>query len=116
MEEILRTLIEDLEAIEEEHEEVGDTAVQEAMRAAVQKGFINAEAGFLLGDEFEMYTTKGNKRVKGTLRRFLERAKGAARKEGLDTPHARLDAFQNREIESAGGNYFHDYFGYSEKP
>ena len=116
MEKLLRKLLEDLEAIEEEHEEVGDTAVREALRAAIDDGFIHAKAGYLLGDDFEMYTAKGNKRVKAALRRFLERAPRVAQKEGLDTPRARLDAFQNREVESAGGNYYDDYFGYAEEP
>jgi len=116
MEKLLRKLLEDLEAIEEEHEEVGDTAVREALRAAIHDGFINAKAGFRLGDDFEMYTAKGNKRVKAALRRFLERAPRVAREEGLDTPRARLDAFQNRDVESAGGNYYDDYFGYAEEP
>ena len=60
MKELLRRLLEDLETIEEEHEEVGDTAVREALRAALHEGFINPKPGFVLGDDFEMYTAKGN--------------------------------------------------------
>ena len=116
MKELLRRLLEDLETIEEEHEEVGDTAVREALRAALHEGFINPKPGFVLGDDFEMYTAKGNRRVKAALRRFISRAGAAAHAEGLDTPRARLDAFQDREVESAGGNFFDDFFGYAREP
>jgi hypothetical protein len=116
MEKVLLKLLQDLETIEEEHEEIGDTAVREAMTAAIHDGFIKPKAGFVLGEEFEMFTAKGNQRVKAALTRFLKRAEAVAQKEGLVKPRARLDAFQNLEVQTAEGNVYADYFGFAEKP
>ncbi len=116
MEKLLLKLLQDLEAIEEEHEEMGDTAVREAMTAALRDGFIKAKATFVLGDDFEMFTAKGNRRVKEALARFLKRAEAVAQQEGLIKPRARLDAFQNLEVQTAEGTCYADYFDYAEKP
>lgn len=116
MEELLRTLLEDLEAIEREHGEVTDTEVREAMRDPIHDGLINPKPGFALGTDFRMYTPEGNARVRAALSRFLERAGEVAKGEGLNTPRARLDAFQNIEVASAGGNLYDDYFGFAPEP
>jgi hypothetical protein len=116
MEQLLRLLLEDLEVVEAEHPEVGDTDVRELMRDAIHDGFISPKAGFTLGEQFAMFTLEGNKKVRDALQRFLDRAATIAAQEGLDTPTARLEAFQNSELQSSGGNYYDDYFGYCERP
>jgi hypothetical protein len=67
MEQLLRLLLEDLEAVEAEHPEVGDTDVRELMRDAIHDGFINPKAGFSLGEEFAMFTREGNRKVREAL-------------------------------------------------
>ena len=86
------------------------------MTAAIRGGFIKVKATFVLGDDFEMFTAKGNRRVKEALARFLKRAEAVAQKEGLINPRARLDAFQNIEVQTAEGTCYADYFGYAGKP
>jgi hypothetical protein len=116
MEKLLRTLLEDLEAIEQEHGEVTDTEVRDAMRHPIHDGFINPQPGFVLGTDFGMLTPEGNEKVRAALNRFLKRAGEVAKAEGLNTPRARLDAFQNIEVASAGGCYYDDFFGYVPEP
>lgn len=116
MEQLLRLLLEDLEAVEAEHPEVTDTDVRERMRDAVHDGFISPKTGFSLGQEFAMFTPEGNRTIREALQRFLDLAAPIAVREGLDTPAARLEAFQNDEVHSSGGRYYDDYFGYRERP
>ncbi len=116
MEQLLRSLLDDLEAVEAEYPEVGDTNVRELMRDAIHDGFISPKAGFRLGEAFAMFTPEGNRKVREALRRFLDRVAAIAVQEGLDTPVARLEAFQNSEVQSSGGHYYDDYFGYCEHP
>ena len=119
MEEVLRALLEDLDAIMEEHEDLGDTEVAIRMTKAVHDGFIVPKRGFMLPDEFQMYTPQGNRRVRKALQRFLKKAAKVAEAEGLDTPEARLAAFQNMDVwseDAEGGSCFNDYFSFCEHP
>lgn len=116
MEELLQALLDDLDEIMEEHEDVGDTEVAIQMTKAVHDGFISPRPGFVLARDFQMYTTQGNRRVRSALQRFLKRAAKVAEVERLDTPEARLAAFQNLDIESEGGSCYNDYFNYHERP
>src|SRR5262245_38094731 len=111
MEQLLRSLLEGLEAIEVEHPEVGDTDVRELMRDAIHDGFISPKAEFCLGEAFAMFTPEGNRKVREALRQFLDRVAAIAAQEGLETPEARLEAFQNSDVQSSGGMYYDDYFG-----
>lgn len=116
MEELLQALLDDLDQIMDEHEDVGDTEVAIQMTKAVHKGFISLRPDFVLPREFQMYTAQGNRRVRSALQRFLKRAAKVAEVERLDTPEARLVAFQNLDIESEGGSCYNDYFSYYEHP
>jgi hypothetical protein len=116
MEQLLRRLLEDLENIERDHGEVGDTEVREAMRGAIHHGFINPKPDFVLGHHFAMYSSEADAKVEAALWRFLEQAEEKAKAEGLDTPKARLDAFQNLQVRSPGGHFYDDFFGYASQP
>jgi hypothetical protein len=116
MGELLQALLDDLDEIMEEHEDVGDTEVAIQMTKAVHDGFISPRPGFVLPRDFQMHTAQGNRRVRSALQRFLKRAAQVAEVEGLDTPEARLAAFQNLDIESEGGSCYNDYFNYYERP
>jgi hypothetical protein len=116
---LLKALLEDLDQIMEEHEEIGDTEVSIQMTNAVHDGFISPKRGFVLQDEFGMYSPGADQAVRAVLQRFLKKASKLARAEGLDTPKARLAAFQNMDIWSEneeGGSCYNDYFGYYEHP
>ena len=116
MEELLQALLEDLDEIMEEHEDVGDTEVVIQMTKALHDGFISPKPDFVLPRDFLMYTAQGNRKVRAALQRFLKKSAKVAEVEGLDTPKARLAAFQNMGIESEGGSCYNDYFNYYKRP
>ncbi len=116
MEEALQALLEDLDEIMEEHEDVGDTEVAIQMTKAVHEGFISPKPDFVLPRDFLMSTASGNRKVRSALQRFLKKAAKVAEVEGLDSPQARLAAFQNMAIESEGGSCYNDYFDYYKRP
>jgi hypothetical protein len=119
VEQLLKALLEDLDAIMEEHEDVGDTEVSNQMTRAIHDGFVSPKGGFVLPNEFGMYTREGDRKVRAALQRFLKKATRAAKAEGLDTPEARLAAFQNMDVwseDEEGGSCYNDYFSYYENP
>ena len=109
----MKSLLNALDRVIEKHEEVGDTAVREAMFAAVFDGFLKPQPGYLLPPEFGMFSKAGNAAVHKILARFIEQAEAAARQDNLMTPQQRLDAFQG-EVESNDGNGADEYFGYCD--
>jgi hypothetical protein len=116
VEQLLQALLEDLDAIMDEHEEIGDTEVSIQMTNAVRDGFISPKSGYVLPDTFEMFTPQGDRKVRSALQRFLKKVAKVAVAEGLNTPEARLAAFQNIDVVSEEGSCFNDYFSYSKNP
>src|SRR5262245_36639719 len=115
VEQLLKALLEDLDAITEEHEEIGDTDVSIQMTRVVHEGFVSPKVGLVLTNKFGMHTREGDRKVRAALQRFLKKATKTAKAEGLDTPEARLAAFQNMEVwseDEEGGSCYNDYFGY----
>ena len=71
MERLLQALLEDLDAVMEEHEDIGDTEVSIQMTKAVHDGFVSPKPRFVLPDKFQMYTPEGDRKVRAALQRFL---------------------------------------------
>jgi hypothetical protein len=119
VDELLKALLEDLDAIMEEYEDIGDTDVSIQMTRVIHDGFISPKSGFVLPNKFGMYTRDGDRKVRAALQRFLKKATKLAQAEGLDTPEARLTAFQNMDVwseDEEGGSCYNDYFDYYEHP
>ena len=112
----LKQLISALDKAFEEHEEVGDTAVREAMYDAVHKSYIAPASGYALPDEFGMFSPEGDKKVRAALAKFLAHPEVIAAGKDLKTPKQRLDAFQDSEVESNEGNCYDEYFGHADAP
>lgn len=110
---ILRRLLDRLDAIGEQHEEVGDTDVREAMSAAVFDGFLRPLPGFEPPDRYAMFSVEGDQLVRQALAEFLPAAKQHAAEARLASFHQRLSAFQDGDLQSAAGSYFDDYFGWA---
>jgi len=110
-EQILRSLLDDLERVSKQSEEIFDTDVRERMWDAVDKGFINTKRGYALPNKFGMFSDQGNARVKEALRRFIERATTWARSHRVTSSRARLAAFQDSNVVSQGGRRYDDFFG-----
>jgi hypothetical protein len=113
MEQLLLELLHRLEAIGEQHKELYDSDVREAMDDAVFRGFIKPERVYVLPDKFAMFSAEGDRQVRESLAWFLPAAREAAREAGLDTFHKRLAAFQNQEVRTGQQNDYNDFFGWS---
>lgn len=116
MKKALKRLIDDLDAVSVEHEEVSDTDVREQMYDAVHKSFIAPFPGYALPDSFGMFSEDGDRKVLAAIRGFLAHPDLAAAAASLRTPEARLDAFQDIDVQSDSGNAQDWYFGYSDAP
>jgi AcrR family transcriptional regulator len=110
---ILRRLLDRLDAIAEQHEEVGDTDVREAMSVTVFDGFLRPVPGFELTDRYAMFSDEGDQLVHQALAEFLPAVNQHAAEAGLTSFHQRLSAFQDGELQSTAGSYFDDYFGWA---
>ena len=95
------------------HEEVMDTDVRERMHDAVYKTLVDPQPDYQLPAEFGMFSPEGNDQVRASLAKFFAHPEFTEAKK-LPTPKARLDAFQDIEVESTAGNTYDEYFGYND--
>ena len=114
MQAILRRLLDRLDAIAEQHGEVSDTAVREAISDAVFDGFLRPVSAFALPDRYAMFSEEGDLLVKRALAEFVPAANHSAAVAGLSTFHERLSALQDVDVRSAGGSYYDDYLGWAD--
>jgi hypothetical protein len=113
MDESLRRLLEELEAIGQNHEELFDSEVRKRMGAAVFDGFVKPMPGFSLPDSFGMYSEEADRLVKQALREYIESANRRAEELGLTAFSSRLNAFQNGDVSTdKEKNYHDDFFGW----
>jgi hypothetical protein len=113
MQPILRRLLDRLDVIAEQHGEVSDTAVRDAMSEAVFGGFLRPVSAFALADRYAMFSEEGDLLVKRALAEFLPAANHSAAEVGLSTFHERLSALQDVDVRSARGSYYDDYLGWA---
>lgn len=113
MENILQQLLVRLTAIGDEHEDVYDTDVREAMRDAVFAGFLKPAPDFEMPNDFKMYTKKGNELVRDAIEEYIAAANAKADELGLDF-RGRYASFQNENVV-VGPNKrsYDDFFGYT---
>jgi hypothetical protein len=108
------SLLNQLEVISDEFNEVTDTYVRDQMREAITRAFFKPDPGYILPDEYGMFSVEGNAKVKVVLSQFIVAARIEAEQNGLSTPVDRLDAFQNIEAQSCRGNTYDEYFGHAD--
>jgi hypothetical protein len=114
MDAFLKQLLEELELVGEDHEELYDTDVRERMSDAICNGFLKPKAGYLLIDDFGMYSGEANCQIKAAIDRYIRAANERAEEIGLTAPNQRLTAFQNQEVCTDGEQYPDDFFGWTE--
>jgi hypothetical protein len=113
MQTILRRLLDRLDAIAEQHDEVGsDILVAVAMTTAVFDGFIRPVPDFVLPVQYVMYSDEGDRLVNQALAEFIPAANDRAASLGLASFHDRLCMFQDGDVRSSRGKYYDDYFGW----
>jgi hypothetical protein len=113
MEQLLLELLYRLETVGDRDESLYDTVVRQKMGDAVFFGFIKAEPGFVLPDDYGM-PEEENRAIKAALEAYIEGARVLAPAAGLDTFHKRLAATQNSAVWTAEQkNEYDDFFGWS---
>ncbi len=98
----------------ERHRELYDTDVREQVGEAIWRGFVRLEPGYVLPDNFGMFTAEGNRSVRIALDSFLTHACTAALASGLTSSDRRLDAFRNRKVTTDTGRIYDSFFGHFE--
>jgi Leucine Rich repeat len=111
MQTILRRLLDRLDAIAEQHDELGELFTSVAMTAAVFDGFLRPVPDFALPVQFVMWSDEGDRLVHQALAEFLPAANECAATSGLTSFRERLSAFQDDNVQSATGKYYDHYFG-----
>ncbi len=114
MRQALSSLLNEMGKIAKEFEEVSDTYVREQMSEAIYHSFIEPLAGYILPNEFGMFSNEGNVAVRAALVKFVVEANIEADRLRLQTPQIRLDAFQDNDVQSLEGNTYDEYFGHRD--
>ena len=83
MDDLLRDLLDSLDAVGEEHEEIYDTECREMMGEPIFNLFIKPTEGYQMPDDFGLYSSKANQQVRLALARYIDAATDCARQEGL---------------------------------
>lgn len=115
MNELLLELLNRLDAIgADNHEEIYDSECRSQMRRPIFLGFIKPEKGYVVPDDFGLYSPEANRAVREALVRYIDAANAKAAELGIHTFHERLAAFQTNDVRSdVEWNYFDDFFSWS---
>ena len=111
---LLTQLLDRLDAIGEEYEEIGDSAVRDQISAVIHHRFILLKENYPIPDSLGMFSETANRLAKEALLGFLKTAPTTAAAQGFESADSRLSAFQNENVASGDGSYYDDYFGYTE--
>jgi len=113
MKRALKSLLQKLEEIENEHDGLGDTNVRDQMSEHVRRAFLRPEIGFKSDGEYGLDPV-ANRKVSAALTEFCKAAEAAAQRLGLTTFAQRVAAFQDADIVMPSGADYNDYFGVIE--
>ena len=113
MNDLLKNLLDGLSAIGKSHEEIYDTECRERMGLAVFDGFVRRVPNFVLSDDFGLYETEANQSVKQLLSKYIFAANNLTDINNVQSFVERLSSFQNDTIQSDSGEYYDDFFGFS---
>ena len=114
MQNALRKLLNEVEAIGDDHEELFDTDVREAMGEALFLAILRRDEGYVLPNEYGMFSDEGNRRVAAALGSFVVAGMVECEASKLSTFHQRLQAFQDSAVVTEGGNDFEEFFGWTD--
>ena len=107
----LAALLDDLDAAASEHEEIFDTQVRERMWEYLEARFIRHEKRTPLPDEFGMFSSDGNNRIRDAFQRNTENLDTIIEIFDLDTVDKRRITFTNPKLISEAGSRLDSYFG-----
>lgn len=100
----------------EEHSELADTDVREALHETLNYYFVWAKPIDRLPLCYAMFTQQGDEAVAAAVRNFLETARPLADAQGIAPGAARLAVLQDETIEIANGEQYDMYIGHADQP
>ena len=109
-------LFEDLDRIAEEHEELTDTDVREAIHLTLNYYFVWGKPRDRFPVSFYMFSADGDQLIGGALRRFLDAAEASRELSALPVGQARLDALQDSRIRTQSGRQYDEFMGHLDEP
>ncbi|MCC9603340.1 hypothetical protein LOC67_22550 [Stieleria sp. JC731] len=113
MDELLRKLLDELDSIGQSNEEIYDSECRDKIGDPILYRFLRPDPQYYVPDDFGLRTEDANLRAKAALIAYTDDARKTAGDLGLNTFHARLEAFQNGDVASTvENNYFDDFFGW----
>ena len=104
-----------LELIGEEHEELYDTDVREALRGALNYYFVWGNDTSEMPVSYAMFSAEGDASVANAVREFCSQAKALAESEGMKTGQPREDVLQDAAVTTRGGQSYDEFIGYADR-
>jgi hypothetical protein len=113
MKDTLKSLLDHLQTIGENHEELFDTDVRQNMSNAIVDGFVRHRHDYIVPDDFGMFSKEANRAVKAAIAQYIAAAIQKADEMELTGFHERLNAVQDSSVRSFGGNDYDEFLGHS---
>jgi hypothetical protein len=113
LEKLLAQLLDRLEIIAENHGELLDSEVREAIGVAVMDGFVRGHGTGNMPAVFGMLSAEANQEVRYALIKYINDANLTASLQGITSFRDRLRAFQNINVANSEGNTYDDFFGHT---
>lgn len=110
------SLYTELEKLSEQHDELFDTDVREALHETLSYVFVWGEPLPKMPVSYGMFSAEGDAAVAAVMERFIAAALPAASAEGLAVGQQRLDALQDESIETPAGEHFDLFIGDADQP
>lgn len=107
----IAALLNDLEAISNDHEEIFDTDVREQLWAFLELRFIQWNKETPVPLEFGMFTPEGNEKIRRAFESNTENLDTIIDVFRLDTYEKRKLSFTNSKLATEAGNHLDDFFG-----
>ena len=109
-------LLDTLERIADEHDELMDTDVREAVHATLTWYFVWGQPRTRFPCRFGMFSADGDRRVASALNRFLDAAERARDIARLSLGQARLDRLQSDAATTSSGASYDEFYGHVDVP
>jgi hypothetical protein len=113
MNELLRSLLESLEAVGKEHPELFDSDVRHAMSNAIVDGFVRGHGVEAVPTGFGMFSVEADAKVHQAIEAYVVSACRLASEIGIKRFQDRLAAVQNSEVRTCCGSDYDDFLGHS---
>jgi hypothetical protein len=104
-----------LEEIGEEHEELFDTDVREAMHASLDYYFVWDSFEENMPITYSMFSKEGDAKVAEAIQNYCRKATETAQKMGIKPGQDREDVLQDGSLETNQGQYYDDFIGFAEE-